>query len=58
MFIMILRMIIMILKFVEIFNLQKIENYIFQVFFLLFEKFFFYVIVEVGIYVIDYNIIF
>lgn len=58
MFIMILRMIIMILKFVEIFNLQKIENYIFQVFFLLLEKFFFYVIVEVGIYVIDYNIIF
>lgn len=58
MFIMILRVIIMILKFVEIFNLQKIENYIFQVFFLLLEKFFFYVIVEVGIYVIDYNIIF
>lgn len=58
MFIMILRMIIMILKFVEIFNLQKIENYIFQVFFLLLEKFFFYVIVEVGIYVIDYIIIF
>lgn len=58
MFIMILRMIIMILKFVEIFNLQKIENYIFQVFFLLLEKFFFYVIVEVGIYVIDYNVIF
>lgn len=58
MFIMILRMIIMILKFVEIFNLQKIENYIFWVFFLLLEKFFFYVIVEVGIYVIDYNIIF
>lgn len=58
MFIMILRMIIMILKFVEIFNLQKIENYIFWVFFLLLEKFFFYVIVEVGIYVIDYIIIF
>lgn len=58
MFIMILRMIIMILKFVEIFNLQKIENYIFQVFFLLLEKFFFYVSVEVGIYVIDYIIIF
>lgn len=58
MFIMILRMIIMILKFVEIFNLQKIENYIFQVFFLLLEKFFFYVIVDVGIYVIDYIIIF
>lgn len=58
MFIMILRMIIMILKFVEIFNLQKIENYIFQVFFLLLEKFFFYVIVEVGIYVIDDIIIF
>lgn len=58
MFIMILRMIIMILKFVEIFNLQKIENYIFQFFFLLLEKFFFYVIVDVGIYVIDYIIIF